>query len=169
MELLASLDALSGLFVHRLELSDSGQIVDCSLVLLGRLVGEASSKVGLDQHVHILDVEGSIEHLGAVKDLVPIVLVFSIAEGNVTEDSCLKLSNLLLEDTKVLVCDLEDLGCVLVQLGGLSVCAFFEFDLGLLLGDLNLFLDLVKLGLKFLSLLDVQSGCGSSINDRCGL
>ena len=97
------------------------------------------------------------------------MLVLSIAEGNVTEDGCLKLSNLLLEDTEVLVCDLEDLGCVLVQLGGLSVCAFFEFDLGLLLGDLNLFLDLVKLGLKFLSLLDVQSGCGSSINDRCGL
>ena len=106
MELLASLDALSGLFVHRLELSDSGQIVDSSLVLLGRLVGEASSKVGLDQHVYILDVEGSIEHHGAVKDLVPVVLVLSIAEGNVTEDSCLKLSNLLLEDTEVLVCDL---------------------------------------------------------------
>lgn len=87
-----------------------------------------------------------------------VLLVLSIAEGNVVEDGCLELSDLPLEDAKVFVGNIENLGCTLIQADGLSVVASLEGDLGLLLGSVHLALDLIELRLQSLLLLVGDGG-----------
>ncbi len=85
-----------------------------------------------------------------------VMLVFTIAEGNVAKNSCLKLGNLFLEDSKVFISDLENLSSILVKFDCLSICAFFEFKLCFFFGGIDLLLDLVKLWLQFLLFLGVD-------------
>lgn len=154
--LLTTLDTLLSLLVHRLQLTDAHEIIDGELVLFSLLIGEASSQVGLDEHVDILDVGAAVNHLGAVLDLIPVMLVLAIAEGNVAENGSLKLSNLLLKDSKVLIGDIKNFCGILVQFDSLSVRAFFELGLSHLFGGIHLGLNLVKLGLQLDLLLVVE-------------
>ena len=103
MELLAPLDTLLCLLVHWLQFSHSGQIIDSCLVLLNSLVGKTSPEVRLDQNIDIVDVQRSIKHLGTVIDLLLILLVFTIAEGNIAKDGSLLLRDFFFEHPKVLI------------------------------------------------------------------
>ena len=154
--LLTPLNSLLSLFVHRLKLAHSSQIVDRQFELLCLFVGQTSAEVRLDQHVDVVDVEGTVDDFGAVLDLRPLLLILSVAEGDVAEDGGLLLRNLSLENAEVLHGDVEDLGCVLVESNGLGVGSFLEFDLGLLLGSVDLLGDFVELGLQSLPLLGVD-------------
>jgi len=146
--LLATLDTLLCLLVHGLELTNAHQVDDSVFELLSRFIGKTSTQVRFDQHVHIIDVERAVEHLGAEIDLHLVLLVLTIAESNVTEDGSLHLCDLFLENTEVFIGNLEDLCRIFIKFDGLSVCAFFEFELCLLLSDLDFSLDLVKLRLQ---------------------
>ena len=84
--------------------------------------------------------------------MLPILLIFTIAEGDVAKDSGLKLGNLLLEDSKVFIGNLKDLSCILVKLDGFSIGSLLEFELSFLFGSIDLGLNLVELWLQLIFL-----------------
>ena len=94
------------------------------------------------------------------------MLIFAVAESDVTKDGSLLLGNLPFENAKVFVCDFKNLSGILVQFDGLSVATLLEFFLGLAFSSVYLSCDLVELGLQF-GFLDWIDGGLRSLWRRC--
>ena len=159
--LLAPNDPLLRLLIGGLELADSQKVIDCFFVLFSAFIGKTSSKESFDQDVDVFDVEGSVNDLGAVLNLHLLVLIFPIAKSDVAKDSCLLLGDLFLEDTEVLICDLQDFSGILVKFNCLCIRAFFEFDIRLFFGGIHLNFNLFELWLQLLLLSAIHGGLGS--------
>ena len=89
------------------------------------------------------------------------MLIFAVAESNVSKDGSFHLLNLFLEHTKVFLGNIKDISRIFVQFNRLCVCAFFEFELRLFLGSLDFSLNFVELRLELGLLLVVDSRLGA--------
>ena len=75
--------------------------------------------------------------------------ILAVAVSYIVENGRFLLSNLLLENAKVLSGNVEYLCSFLVEYNSLCIVALFDFFNCLVFGSLNLLLDLVKLWLQF--------------------
>jgi hypothetical protein len=61
------------------------------------LVSKSSAEVCLQKNVNVVDIKGSVDCLGAVLDLLLVLLVLTVAESDVVEDVGFELSNFFAE------------------------------------------------------------------------
>ena len=147
--LLASLDSLLCLLIHRLQLSHSHKIDNCIFVFFNLFIGQSSPQIGFDKHIHVINVGRALEDFCAILNLQLVLLFLVVAERYVAKDGRLHLGNLFFEDTEIFVGNFENLCSILIIFDSIGVPAFFEFKLRLFFSSVNFSANFIKLRLKF--------------------
>jgi hypothetical protein len=76
-----------GLFIVRLEISNSGEVIDSQLVFFKVFISHTSSQDGFNKHVCVIKVQSSIDNFSCVFNFEFGLLIFAVAEGNVIENT----------------------------------------------------------------------------------
>jgi hypothetical protein len=85
------------LFVVRLQFTNSRQIVAGGSEFLEVFVCESSPEVCFNQNVGAVKVQRPIDNHGGVLDLSLVLLILTVAKGNIIENTSFKLRNFLFE------------------------------------------------------------------------
>ena len=115
-ELLTPLDGLQCLLIVTIDFSNLVQIIDRLSILFNPFVGQTAPHISLDQNgLIVTKLEFVIDYFAAIVDHRLVMLLFLVAECQVTKDSGLCLGQLFLEKTvKVLPGVLKKLKSLLV-------------------------------------------------------